>query len=115
MIVKIISKIFSRNRQDCTDSISTLVIIEENNKVLSDLPPSYASMFPIRVGIQKNLPANNFMLQQQMTVCGNCMGCIEYNMCMQYQKVMMNWYYFFVPTISINISMEINIFYFHIW
>ena len=90
MIVKIISKIFSRNRQDCTDSISTLVIIEENNKVLSDLPPGYASIFPIRVGIQKNLPANNFMLQQQMTVCGNCMGCIEYNMCMRYQKVMMD-------------------------
>ena len=85
-----VGQIFSRNRQDCTDSISTLVIIEENNKVLSDLPPSYASIFPIRVGIQKNLPANNFMLQQQMTVCGNCMGCIEYNMCMQYQKVMMN-------------------------
>ena len=86
----IITKIFSRDRQDCTDSISTLVIIEENNKVLSDLPPSYASIFPIRVGIQKNLPANNFMLQQQMTVCGNCMGCIEYNMCMRYQKVMMD-------------------------
>ena len=90
MIVKIISNRFSRNRQDCTDSISTLVIIEENNIVFSDLPPSYASIFPIRVGIQKNLPANNFMLQQQMTVCGNCMGCIEYNMCMRYQKVMMD-------------------------
>ena len=90
MIVKIISKIFSRNRQDCTDSISTLVIIEENNIVFSDLPPSYASIFPIRVGIQNNLPANKVMLQQQMTVCGNCMGCIEYNMCMQYQKVMMD-------------------------
>ena len=51
MIVKIISKIFSRKRQDCTDSISTLVIIEENNNVLSDLPPSYASIFPIRVEI----------------------------------------------------------------
>ena len=89
MIVKIISKRFSRNRQDCTDSISTLVIIEENNIVFSDLPPSYASIFPIRVGIQNNLPANKVMLQQQMTVCGNCMGCIEYNMCMQYQKVMM--------------------------
>ena len=78
MIVKIISKIFSRNRQDFTDSISTLVIIEENNIVFSDLPPSYASIFPIRVGIQNNLPANKVMLQQQMTVCGNCMGCIEY-------------------------------------
>ena len=78
-IVKIISKRFSRNRQDCTDSISTLVIIEENNIVFSDLPPSYAS----------NLPANKVMLQQQMTVCGNCMGCIEYNMCMQYQKLIL--------------------------
>ena len=75
MLDKITRKIFARNRLD--GNIST---VEPNNKFLSDLPPSYESLF-LRSGIQKNSTKNN-VIQQQISVCGNCMGCIEYNMCM---------------------------------
>ena len=77
MLDKITRKIFARNRLD--GNISS---VEPNNKFLSDLPPSYESLF-LRSGIQKKSPKNNFIQQQQISVCGNCMGCIEYNMCMR--------------------------------